>query len=376
MLLLSTVLAACADGSSPSGDTVATTEGATLRLHDLPRGFVVGDDSGCSGPGTEGADPQVANWALEYRPEECEFQYERLYAVPGPGVVPPIVEAGVLTAHTEKGAIAGLKLAALLAKERTGHHSALREVAAPTIGEEARLFDSGDIGVKGRSRGNGSILYWRKGAFLASLLVAGGATSINEKVVARLAALQQKHIESPTPYTEAERDGSQVPLDDPRLKLPVFWLGPAFGPSGGLPSSALESSFAPIGGGAAPPGEKLELQYALGPRLGTWTRAGWRRYRRIKIGRINWTSSCSKPSRIKLRGGNAIVVGVHLSRLAACPGEPPNHYFAVVYLGKVVLGVDLALCYSCAEPHSGPYDSLPGMKAIVRGLRRRPEPRF
>jgi hypothetical protein len=68
----------------------------------------------------------------------------------------------------------------------------------------------------------------RDGAFLVSLLVAGGATSINEKVVARLAALQQKHVESPTSYTEAERDDSQVPLEDPRLKLPIYWIGTTF----------------------------------------------------------------------------------------------------------------------------------------------------
>jgi hypothetical protein len=364
-------------GSATSHVSEQQLEGMALRLHDLPRGFVVGDDSGCGWPGTEGAMPQVESWALKYMPERCEFQYERLFAIPGPGVVPPLVESGVLDAHSEEGVKAGLGLAAQLTQEQTGDRSLPAEVPAPEIGGEARLFHGHTIG------GKGSILYWRNGNLLASILVAGGAPLANDWAVTRLAALQQKHIESPTPYTEAERDDSFVPLDNPHLKMPVYWLGRKFAPGGGLPPSTLASAAVALRGEVGPPGEKIELQYDLGPRIGTWTKVGWKKRQRTLFTRINWTRSCSPPTRTELDGGSAIVFGVHLSREgvfpgkfpkspAPCPGKKPNHYFAIIHKGGVVLGIGLTICYACAEPHAGPYDSLRGMKAIVRGLQLRP----
>ncbi len=373
-----------AHASAGAARDVAATEGMTLRLHELPRGFAVGDDSGCGALDTEGAEPPVAAWVVRYRPGGCEFQYERIYALSGPGAVPPLVESGAIAAGSEAGAKEGLALATDFLRTRTGRHSTPTEVPAPPVGAEARLFHSGDIGVQGRSGGNGSVLWWRDGEVLATLLVAGGAPAVNDRVAARLAALQQKHVETPTPYTETERDFSQVPLDDPRLKLPVYWLGAAFSPPAGLPVSPLYGSTVYPHRSEGPPGVRLELEYERGPRLSTWTRAGWRRYRRQKIGRINWTRSCGPPTRTGSRGGRATIFGVRLGRElpelpgvegrpAVCAG-PPNHHFAVVRLGRVVVGVDIALCYTCAEPHEGPYDSLRGMKAIVGGLRLRHRP--
>ena len=46
-----------------------------------------------------------------------------------------------------------------------------------------------------------------------------------------LARRQQAHIASPTPYTEAERDTLEVPLDTPETDFPVRWLGRTFNPT-------------------------------------------------------------------------------------------------------------------------------------------------
>ncbi len=55
----------------------------------------------------------------------------------------------------------------------------------------------------------------------------------------------------------------------------------------------------------------------------------------------------------------------------ACPSRAPDRFYAIAHLAGVTVGVNLIHCTRCTGPGSGPYNSLKGMKAIVRGLKPR-----
>jgi hypothetical protein len=71
LLLAILVAAGCgSDGGGLSTEQDAKLEAMTLRLADLPEGFVRGDDSGCGGTATtEGGEPVVDDFLIETRPE-------------------------------------------------------------------------------------------------------------------------------------------------------------------------------------------------------------------------------------------------------------------------------------------------------------------
>ena len=58
----------------------------------------------------------------------------------------------------------------------------------------------------------------------------------------------------------------------------------------------------------------------------------------------------------------------------SCPLRSPDGYYAIAYIGRMVIGVNLRTCTICLEAGSSSYDSLSGMKTILRGLTVRPEP--
>lgn len=345
-----------------------------LRLHDLPAGMQIGDDSGCGPMDPEGASAEVAEWILANRPEGCEFQYQRVFAVAGPGVVPPLVESDAIRVGEEAGATAGLAIAPGLASARTGHHTVPREARAPAIGAQARLFHSHDVGVNGRSRGNGTFLYWRQGDVLASLLVAGGAPAVNDRVAARLARVQQDHIESPTPYTAAEQDDTEVPLDNPRLGYPVPWLGRTFAPGHGLPATTLAEAWAG-NGTVGPPGEKARLEYDR-LALSIFTRGSWKRYLRSPLADLVAGWHCTKRTSISVPGGSAIIYGGYRKDFDRCPSRRPDVWTGRVFLGSTVVTIDAPVCLPCVAASVGPYGSMRGMTAVARGLRLRRQPRL
>jgi hypothetical protein len=99
----------------PTGELVAGSEETVLRLHDLPPGYQVGDDSGCGAFGPlEGDSTRLTRryerWVFKYWPEGCIYQYEQIFAVPGLGPSPPLVEAQTVNTPSDAAVADGLKL--------------------------------------------------------------------------------------------------------------------------------------------------------------------------------------------------------------------------------------------------------------------------
>lgn len=372
LAFLLTVSAAGAS-SGPSGTLVAGAEETALRLHDLPPGYRIGDDSGCGPWDPEGASPQVVKFILRYWPEGCSFQYERLFQVPGPETA-PLVESESTAFPSAQSAGRGFEL--LTDGNGKDPESNPKEILpAPMLGESARFFHSHDVLVEGKPRRPGSILIWRQGTLVSVLLVAGRAPAANDRIALRLAQLQQARVESPTPYTEAEQDDTQVALDNPALRVPVYWLGSSFAPGHGLPAAKLEETFTLSGlGSGGPPGEKVSLWYE-GFTVDAWTRGSWKRFQRSVLGPLNRGRHCTDVTRVSLTNGHAEVFADYAKDYNRCPRRAPDRYFAIAHLGSMVVGVNLALCTGCLH-NGGPFNSLAGMRAAVRGLRLRPKPAY
>lgn len=365
LLALLVAAPAAAATPGPSGNLVSGAEETALRLHDLPPGYRVGDDSGCGPWDPEGASAKVVKFIARYWPEGCTFQYERIFEVPGAETA-PLVESESTAFPSVEAARQGFEL-----MTRTGGESKAKEIQSPPgLGERARFFHSHDVLVEGKPRRPGSILVWQQGTLVSVLLVAGRAPVANDRIALRLAQLQQAHVEAPTPYTEAEQDDTEAALENPALGVPVYWLGPEFAPGHGLPVGKLEEVLVPPG----PPGEKLSLWYE-GFTVDAWTRAGWKRFQRSPLGPLNRKQRCTTVTRVPLDSGHADVFAAYGKDYRRCPRRAPDRYFAIAHLGRMVIGINLALCTRCLHG-GGPYDSPAGMKAAVRALRLRPEPTY
>jgi len=355
----------------------------------------VGDDSGCGAFGTEGADPAMEEWLYANLkrgvwPEGCGFEYERAFALRGPGAVPPLVESTTILAGTEGGAVEGLAIAPSISAFLNSYGSGLTEVTAPQIGTEARLFhgndeDSsfGNIRVKGR--GPASLLAWRAGKVMASILVGGSDEALNDKAALRLARIQQSHIESPGPYTKADRYDAEVQLENPYLRFPIYWLGRAFRPAAANWTDRLFDSYA-SNRGTGPPGQKALVEYT-GTQLGIWTRSSWRHFRRSALGGLVAHWRCTRKFRVKLRRGSAIVFAGYGKDYRRCPHRKPRLWFARAFIGRAVVTIDQPICLSCVferparqqsatRPRDRPFNYLRYFKAAVRALRLYPKPKY
>ena len=370
--------------TEPSGALVAGGEETVLRLHDLPPGYQFGNDSPCRPleplPGriSDRLERRYSKWIVEYRPVVCNEEFEQVFKVPGWGPAPPQVVAATVSTPSEEASASGFKLfAALLIRfEEDGG-----TVPIPPSGIAARLTRSEDAVDESRTDRPGSFLHWRHGKLIAMVGAAGLDPRRNDRAALHFAQIQQQRMEAPTPYTEAERDDAEVQLDDPGLKLSVYWAGSSFVPGRGLPTADLLNAF-PTGRGVAPwarlrrgaPGARLRLLYD-GFDLDTWTRQSWKRSQRSVLRKLKRRGRCARTTEVALERGRAVVyAGYGGPRPGACPQRPPDRHWAIAHIGDVVIGVNLAICPLCQDWSEGPYNSLRGMKAIVRALMVRPKP--
>lgn len=364
-------------GAAPPPEDPA--ERLVLRLHDLPLGFYLLDLSEgaeraieCEELRPENPGPRLKVFVDSYSPRGCTGIYLRAYRIPGAGFSPSIVGTGAMDTGSDTAADLGFSLAGALLAKAT--EDSLEEVPPlEAIGEGARLFHWRHMPHVFRNSRFGSFLVWRSGNVLAAVFASAGSLEATDWIVTDLAKRQQAHIANPTPYTRAERGNFEVGLDDPALTLPVHWLGRNFRPGHGLPPLRFE------GGGAATrpfalPGQKLELNYSRNVYLNAWTTRGWKRFLATPRSRIMRTWHCTERSRIEIPGGHATVFAAHGRDFRVCPGRAPAFFFAFVYLGGTVTAINFVSCPHCEQVPSGPYNSIAGMKAIVRGLVLRPEP--
>jgi hypothetical protein len=358
-----------------------------LRLHDLPPGYIgnlVSAETGsldqCDYLHPAEPQPMLAAFIDRYSPKGCFGIYVRLYRVPGSPPAPPVVGTGALDAGSVEAAEAGLAVAPELISHIT--QDLVPEEVAPTeiVGDATRLLHWQKVpSLFKPGPSSGSFLAWRSGSVLATVFVDGFRLAADDRIAAELAHIQQSRIEHPTPYTAAEHDDTEVPLEDPALEVPVYWLGRHFAPGHGLPSlRLLDTASAPSTRG----GPQASLLYSdhRNPNhaetvdLNLWSPPQWKQLEGSR-GKLPGSLRCATPIRLKLRRGHALIYRGFESARGACPARHKNSYAARVYLGRVVITVESgSACAVCFGAGTGGYDSLAGMKAIAKGLRPRSQP--
>lgn len=359
-----------------------------LRLSDLPGGYLKldlqeeqGERVFCSRlHHVEDTPAGIAKLVDRFHPKGCVGTYYRLYAVPGQSPGPLVVGTGVLTMDSNEAANAAWDaVPELLARLMSGR----RPRPVPTsekVGAATGLFHA-----RGTPRfypiyrkvgAKTSFLVWRSGNTLATIMVIGDSFAGIDDVAADLARRQQEHIRNPTPYTLAERFDGEVPLDDPAVDLPVYWLGRNFRPGGGLSDNRLFDSY--FTGKATPethdgfaegPGAPLNIRYT-NIRLGTWTPATWSVFAGSETGRAITSWKCTQTRTIALPEGTAMIFGGYKKNFKRCPDEAPKAFTAWVDSGGVKIVVNAPFAADFIEVVN-PYGSFEGMEAIVRGLTRR-----
>jgi hypothetical protein len=357
-------------------------ERLALRLPDLPPGYVpldigpegTGIEFLCEGIDPTDPSPKLAEYDKRFDPVGCLGIYLRLFQVPGPATTPSVVGTGAMRANHLAGAIAGFDAAGELLGKLVEEKRDLEEVAPQaTVGETTRLFHWNHLPKTFLDNDRlGSFLVWRSGRVVSAAFAAAPTFADSDRIALELAQRQQAHVEHPTVYTNAERDSSEVALDNPEVTFPVRWLGKRFSPGHGLPTSRLTES-----GAAVPPlegGPSVYLQYRPGPNITEWTAAQWRRSQRNPGSGLAVGGHCRTATQVPVPGGHAVVYGFSNPRAKTCEG-PPEFFFAFVFVEGTVIGVKFPAATSVfAKP--GPYDSLRALKALVRGLKLRPKPVF
>lgn len=356
--------------SQPTADLVSAAGESILRLHDLPPGYEMFGSCSSWTASKKGHSP-LREWILKNRPAGCTYEYVREFQIPGLGPAPPVVLASTTNTPSEAAAARGLELG----MENTFPVGGVKEVGTVVIpgGPSAQLFRIQDV-VVGEGSRLGSLVLWRHGKVIAGVEAGGGRPRANDRHALHFAQIQQQRMEAPSPYLESEMEDDEVPLDDPALKLPIYWAGETFQPGAGLPGANFEGAEVFTGPEEAPPGEKLRIDYdEFG--LSAWTHKSWKSFQSSIPGLINLKDHCAKKTEVELESGRAVVYASYRDWSGYCPDSPPDSFWAVAFIGRMVIGANLTLCSECFERDiGGPYDSLDGMTAVVRGLTLRPKP--
>jgi hypothetical protein len=358
-----------------------------LRLHDLPLGYLVLRTAfteitlpsiGCEEIDPAEPQPRLAEFLDRYSPSGCLAIYMRLFRVPGQGPYPLIAASGAVELQSVEAAEMGLAVS----RELLGH---LLEDRPPTevpppevVGDASRLFrwEGGSLFGGGPDEKPSSFLVWRSGRVVAVTFASGYRSPPSEHAAVELAQLQQKHLETPTPYTRAEMDDTEVALEDPALEVPVYWLGRRLTGRHGMPPLRLRESVSTTS--SAPREARVSIFYTAhlddgrseGVEIDLWSPRQWKQL--AAKGRSPGDLRCRKSRRVELAQGRAIVYSGLEGRRGSC-AKRHRVYTARLYLPGVIATVETSsFCAVCFGAGAGPYDSPAGMKAIVHTLHLRP----
>ncbi len=364
----------------------AATAGAdpaplTLRLTDLPQGWRVGDDTGCGPMGIEGASPEVTALVREFRPEVCVREFNKVWGSAKPFYVQSVAMTFAADGGPERALAATPGLLAFF-----GLDGASPSSTAVGVGDRAQVFVKAKGYPPGPQPSPETAVAWRSGEVYAFVVTSARTQADARAAAIAYARAQQARIEAPTSVSDADFDDLLVPLNNPKLDVPLWWLGLDFDPPGRLPALQFE------GGGVRTakwtgygPGQTVELSYARplaarppgGARIYIWKPADWKRWIAKPIGRNVWDSPCARTKRFNVAAGKAVVWSGYWTapKTGSCPKRARDAFFAHVYGRNTVVTVNIPICGPayCTSPAGArpPYDSVAGLEAIVRGLRLR-----
>lgn len=221
---------------------------------------------------------------------------------------------------------------------------------------------------------------WRNGNMLALVYAGGEGMSAEQasKAAPELARKQQDRIERPRPAEPRPKKDPELPLDDPTLSVPVYWLGRTFSPGGGLPTLSFARSYA--GAGVPELGFTVEVDYDTesrqteGVKLWVFHPDAFDRFEKGILGRLVTAASCSSPTKREIPGGHVVIwSGYAKPTRGTCPTGSYDRYVGYIHLRDAVVTVNQPWClYPCGAPfHAAPYQSVDGVMAIARGLQVR-----
>lgn len=319
--------------------------------------------------------PKLSAFLDRYPVSGCFALYARLFDAGDGRPVPHLIGTGATDAGSSKGAAALLRVASLTISHGFENELPKEVPASERVGDETRVFRVESLQFFEEEEFEASIVAWRSGSSVGAVYAGGGAPRANDLEAIAFARLQQQHLEHPTPYTRAERDDTEAGLEDPSIAVPIYWLGHDFKPGSPLPPAKLEGAIAPNSLFKGLPGEKLEIYYEGGLDLGTWTAAGWQKFSTTRKARQLTGLPCTKTAQVQLGGGSATIYAAPRRRSKRCASNPPVHYFAVAQIDGLAIAVNLESCPRCNSAAGGSaYNSMAGMKAVLRSLALRPQP--
>jgi hypothetical protein len=319
----------------------------------------------------EDTPPKLKRFVLRFHPRGCIGAFFRLFVPPGKEPGPRFIGTGVMALGSDRAADAAWRVVPELLGRLLGDRP-LHEVDPEIeVGSATRLFHAT---LRGEARFFGrrtSFLVWRSGNTLAVVETFGPKLGEDDRGAATLAPLQQGHIENPTRYTLAERYDAEVPLDDPALKQPVYWLGRNFKPAG-LSPSRLEGAdtFASLTG-REKTGEETRLAYETADNdylvVDEWDPRQWKVFRKSKLSHTLVSWHCTETRTVQLPEGTATIYVGYKRDYRKCPAGPPTSFTARAGLPGVFVSVETPYTLHFAFP-GGAYNSYAALETILTGL--------
>jgi hypothetical protein len=330
--------------------------------------------------------PELARFLKLNSPAGCIALYQRLYKVPGGKPEPAFLGTGAIRFGSLAAAEEGLALSPQLLSHLLLDEAA-EEVQPPaTIGDATRLFHWRHSEIFSEEEEDCSFLFWRSGSTLSAIFVPGPSPAVNDRIATELAERQQRHVEAPVATKPSEFDDSEVPLENPSLKVPVYWLGRRFDPGRGLHRLHLEGSWSNTRRSVRNPQaglvytDSFRFEHTETLALELFTHRQWRRLRR-EGAELPGSLRCSSSRALNVPRGRAVIASGYehgfLERKARpCQKGQPKLFVARVSLPKVIVVAQTRLYCSpgCLPRGKGVYDSWKGMAEIARSLVLRPRP--
>lgn len=348
----------------------------TLRLPDVGPSYELGGSRCAERSRSEDREwPRtLPDLAARFPHRGCVIAFGESWRVPGTPRLSDYVMSAAFSFADAAGPTAALQRPRAVAAHIL---DAKRRDLAPltvdaAIGDELLAFHSDGFPF------GGTAVLWRSGPVLALTLAAGPANDRTTRAALRLATAQQARIATPTPLLPADLDDVEVPLNHPRIGVPVAWLGRELPAVGRFPALRLVAVDGPV---LEHPRTEPRAAMSYAARGGT-DHVGLSLWRPGLVRRLLRSPQldpfCPRTFDAGVEGINATLVGYRdpapiLRDPARIPGDcarrRPDVWTAVAVLPRVAVTIEAGACGGCRR--RGAYDSPAGMRAIIRALRLR-----